>query len=370
MRIAINCHSFLSKSCYAGIGRYTYNLVKTLSEIDSQNSYLLYGRKFFFPFRKNAPPLAGKNFVYRMDHFKRGCERAIGPVDIYHAPAPEVLEWNGIKTVVTVHDLVHKAFAQAHTADTISRTENNLQRIVARADRIICCSQSTLNDLNQHFSVSPLKVKLIYQGVDKNIFYPIDEKESAQAEDFLTSLRIRGPFILFVGTIEPRKNLANLLRAVALLKQKAKFSGQLVVVGMKGWMSEDIAGLIKQCQISDQVVLAGYITNDQLRYLYNKTEVFVFPSFYEGFGFPIVEAFSCGAAVVTSNVSSCPEIASDAAFTVDPKSPQAIFEAIHEILDDKTLRASLKTRGLKRAEDFSFVKTAQETAEVYLSLKS
>ena len=137
------------------------------------------------------------------------------------------------------------------------------------------------------------------------------------------------------------------------------------IVGMKGWMGKDIGVLINKLGLTRSVTVLGFVTDQQLRHFYNKTEVFVFPSLYEGFGFPIVEAFSCGAAVVTSNVSSCPEIAGDAALTVNPKDPGEIADAIHSVISDSQLKEQLKRRGLKRAEDFDFKKTAEETLKVY-----
>ncbi len=365
MRIAINCHSFLSKSCYAGIGRYAFNLVKSLSDLDQENTYLLYGRKSFLHLKRQSPCPSARNFQVKIDRFKRGWVKTLGTVDIYHAPGPEDLILNGAKFVVTVHDLVFKTYPKGHTLDAIRHTENSFEKIVKYADKIICCSQNTLDDLHRYFSVDPKRCCLIYQGVDKECFYPIEDEEKVPAQGYLKSIGVTGPFILFVGTIEPRKNLANLLRAFALLKQKKLFGGQFVIAGMKGWMTDDISGLIQQCRIKQDVVFAGYVTNAQLRYLYNETDVFVFPSFYEGFGFPIVEAFSCGTAVVTSNVSSCPEIASDAAITVNPYDPVAIAEGIGSLLRNQKLKAELKARALKRAQDFSFAKTAQATWNVY-----
>jgi glycosyltransferase involved in cell wall biosynthesis len=159
-----------------------------------------------------------------------------------------------------------------------------------------------------------------------------------------------------------------LLEAFALLKSRKVFHGQLIVAGMKGWMVENTTALIKKLDIEKDVLFTGYISDDQLCRLYNMAEMFVFPSFYEGFGFPILEAFCCGAAVITSQTSSCAEIASDAALTVDPKDTTAIAQAMEQVLTNKGLKESLRKAGLKRAQEFSFADTARQTLSVYQQL--
>lgn len=370
MRIAINCRSFLNKN-FTGIGRYASELLRSLGEIDQENQYLLYAPKRFFSPNKKLPQIPARNFSLKIDRFSRGVEKTVGKMDLYHSPSPEVLpEMNGTKIVVTVHDLIFKAYPQGHTASTIALAENQFRDIVKKAAKIICCSQSTLNDLHQYFKVDPQKTILIYQGVNQKEFYPIDQQEEKIAQQTILSEEVEGPFILFVGTLEPRKNLNNLLAAFSLLKKKNIFPGKLVVIGMKGWLSGDLAARVEKLGIKEEVVFTGFLSNQALRYFYNKAEVFVFPSFYEGFGFPIVEAFSCGVPVVTSNVSSCGEIASDAALQVNPSSPEEIAQAISRVLEEASLRKELKEKGLKRAQEFTFLNTARQTLKVYKEVYS
>jgi glycosyltransferase involved in cell wall biosynthesis len=209
------------------------------------------------------------------------------------------------------------------------------------------------------------KIAMVYQGVDKNIFYVINEEEGQLADRVIRSKGIREPYILSVGTIEPRKNLENILHAFDKLRTRRQFTGKLVVIGMKGWMSDGIESLIRKLELKNHVVFLGYLSDAELRHFYNRAEVLLFPSFYEGFGFPIVEAFCCGTPVVTSNVSSCPEVAGDAALITDPYNPEAIADSVAQLLMDQTLRKLLIERGLKRACDFNFRKTASKTLEVY-----
>lgn len=365
MHIAINCRSFLNRN-YTGIGRYTYHLVHSLCAIDHENQYSLYVKKGLLNISKRVPKIPSQNFTVKIDRFKRGLQKCLGKVDVYHSPSPEPLGINnGAKIIVTVHDLIFKTFPQGHTQKTIDDTEAQMQGLVNTASKFICCSQNTAHDLQKYFQVPQEKIALVYQGVDKNIFYLIGQEEERAAEHFIHSKGVHTPYILFVGTIEPRKNLENLLYAFDKLKTRKLFQGKLAVIGMKGWMSEGIENLIKKLDLESDVIFLGYLSDTGLRYFYNKAQALAFPSFYEGFGFPIVEAFCCGTPVVTSNVSSCPEVAMDAALTVDPAHPEEIAQALTQIIHDDHLRKELREKGFKRAGDFNFLKTAQRTLEVY-----
>jgi len=364
MKIAINCRSFL-KDQYTGIGRYAYNLVQFLSEIDRENQYYLYVHKGIFDRKRKVPQLKAPNFHVKVDYLNRGFDKALKDVDIYHSPSPDRLDIDGVRVIVTVHDLIYLTYPQGHTPRTIEETHNQFQQIMVKADKIICVSKSTMADLKRHFNVHPSKMRLVYQGIDRDVFYPLDPPEKNKAREVVRIKGIEDPFILFVGTIEPRKNLAGLVNAFAMLKNKKSFTGKLVVIGMKGWMEGPVFDLIEQQKLKDDIIFLGYLSSQELCYFYNVAEVFVFPSFYEGFGFPIVEAFSCGTPVVTSNISSCPEVAQDAALIVEPHKPEDIAQAIERILEDKEFKRALQQKGFHRALDFSFVNTAKNTLRVY-----
>ena len=235
MRIAINCRSFLKKQ-YAGIGRYAFNLVKSLSEMDSKNEYWLYVQKKYFDFKRQTPRVTARNFEVKIDWMGRGIASALKSVDIYHSPSPDFIHIEEPKIIVTIHDLVYKTYPEGHTQQARDTTDEQLKRIVEQAHKIICCSNNTVQDLCKYFPVDRKKVTLVYQGVDKEIFYPLNPTEGKAAKKILERKGVKGPFILFVGTIEPRKNLQNLLLALSELKGKINYQGKLVVVGMKGWM--------------------------------------------------------------------------------------------------------------------------------------
>ncbi|MCA9400433.1 MAG: glycosyltransferase family 4 protein [Candidatus Omnitrophica bacterium] len=362
--IAINARSFLNKQ-YTGIGRYAYNLVKSFSEAASEHQFLLYAQKGLFQTNRVLPRFASSQIHLKVDRQKKGIDRTCGSFDLYHAPSPEVLQTSCKHTVVTVHDLVYKEFPEGHTEETLRLTDEQFHDFIPRAEKIICCSKNTQRDLVKHFSIDESRVQVIHQGVDKNVFYRLHEDEMHLAKETLTPLKISYPFILYVGTIEPRKNLKNLLKAFAVLCHDFGYEGALVIVGMKGWKSEGLEQFISDLNIKDRLQFLGFVSDDVLRSLYNLTEAFVFPTFYEGFGFPLVEAFSCGAPVVTSNVSTAPEIVQDAALQIDPHDVGALARAIRQVSKDKELQHDLQIKGYQRSLDFSFEKTAQETLKVY-----
>lgn len=364
MKIAINCRSFLIPE-HTGIGRYARHLVYNLAKIDNENQYLLYARKNLFDRRRKLPKKVGENFFVRQDVFGKGIDSVVGDADIFHSPSPDFITTKNRKIIVSVHDIIHRTYPQSMTKSSVDLSERYFQDIVQKASKIICCSQSTRNDLHRLFDIDPERSCMIYHGVDHEVFYPIEEDEKFKAQEYLKSQGIDKPYILFVGTIEPRKNLSNILKAFHHLKKKNRFDGYLVVIGMKGWMCEEIAPLIESLDLNEDVKFTGFINDVQLRWFYNLAEVFALPSFYEGFGFPIVEAFCCGTTVVTSNVSSCGEIAGDAAHQVDPKDYYALAKALETICRSKETREKYKERSLQRGKDFSFEKNAQETLTIY-----
>jgi glycosyltransferase involved in cell wall biosynthesis len=364
MNIAIDIRSTL-KNTRTGIGQYTYNLVKNLSFIDNKNQYSLYAKKRLFSLGKKLPNISASNFIFRIDRFNRGLDRTLGKVDIFHTPSMDLLDITDAKIIVTVHDLIFKTYPQGHSKDALKNTERHLLHVLDKADRIICYSQNTVNDLKRFYNVEDKKIKLIYVGIDKKLFYVMDDKELKKAKTNLRRFGIDGRFILFVGTIEPRKNIDNLIFAFNNLKKKNNIAHKLVIIGMRGWLYEKTFELYNRSIFKNDIVFLGYQPNSSLKNFYNLADVFVYPSYYEGFGFPILEAFSCGTAVVTSNISSCKEIGQDAALLINPNDIDELSEAIFNIINDTKLKRDLKIKGLEKAKQFCWNDTAKKTLEVY-----
>ena len=220
MRVAINGRSILLKQ-RTGIGRYTYHLLDSLGKLDHTNEYILHAPQRLFDSKRNVPDfLRYKNFKSHVDRFQRG----VGKADIYHLPCPDVIGPYEGKLVVTVHDMIYKTYPQSHTSQTIALTEKYMKTIVAKADKIICISENTRRDLHSFLKFPHEKSCVVHNGVDHDIFYPLSLQERLKAAGLLKDLGIDSQYVLYVGTIEPRKNLNGLLESFALLKSKNSFS--------------------------------------------------------------------------------------------------------------------------------------------------
>lgn len=364
MRIAVNCRSILLNQ-RTGIGRYTYHLLDSLGQIDHANQYILHTPKGLFDFKRSLPDFSDyKNLKRYPDYFRQGA----GGADVYHLPCPDDTTSCEGRLVVTIHDLVHKTYPQAHTSQTIELTEKYMTQIAAGARKIICISENTRRDLHAFYDIPKDKTCVIYSGVDGHVFHPLSLQERKTCQAYLAQLGIFQPYVMFVGTLEPRKNLEGLLEAFSILHARKIFHGQLVVVGMQGWMVEKLDEKIEKLGLKGEVIFTGFVNDAQLAGLYNLARLFVFPSFYEGFGFPILEAFACGVPVAASATSSCAEIAGQAALTFDPDKSSEIAEAMALVLTNEALGASLREAGLKRAGEFTFLETARKTLAVYEGL--
>jgi glycosyltransferase involved in cell wall biosynthesis len=229
---------------------------------------------------------------------------------------------------------------------------------VDSADRVLVVSEATKQDLMRHCRVDGQKVRVIYNGVSER-FHPLTES--------LDSVRLRynlpERFVLFVGTVEPRKNLARLVEAFNRVGRKIAHS--LVVVGAKGWKTSPIYREIGRSPLRDRIHVTGFVADGDLPAVYNLADAFVYPSLYEGFGIPVVEAMACGTPVVTSDVSALPEVAGDAAVLVDPLDVAQLAEAIERVLHDETLREMLRAKGIERAKRFSWDASAAKVVQCF-----
>jgi glycosyltransferase involved in cell wall biosynthesis len=264
------------------------------------------------------------------------------------------------KRILTVHDMAWTRYPDAIQAPML-RILSGLAEHVESADRVLVVSEATKQDLIRHCRVDSRKVRVIYNGVSER-FRPLTES--------LDSVRLRynlpERFVLFVGTVEPRKNLARLVEAFDRVGRKIEHS--LVVVGAKGWKTSPIYREISRSPLRDRIHVAGFVADGDLPAVYNLADAFVYPSLYEGFGIPVVEAMACGIPVVTSDVSALPEVAGDAALLVDPFDSGALAEALERIVHDEPLRDSLRSKGIERARRFSWDTSAAHVIQCFREL--
>lgn len=355
-----------------GIGRYTRSLVLEYTQRDEfqHDHFVLFADA---PLYSEQQPLPDNVEVVIAD-----CQHRIlwtnwflppllqrRKIDVYHGVCNFELPIRKVcRYVVTIHDLVPLFFPELVPKKHLLFFRLFMKRVAHTADLIITDSEHSKEDILQHLNVPEEKIRVIYLGYQQQ-YHRIQEQQ--KISEILARYRICQPYLLFVGVIEPKKNLERLVEAYRLLQKDAAIpqNTQLVIAGGKGWFSERLYQKVKDCKLDQHIVFPGYIPDEHLPALYSGAELFVFPSLYEGFGLPVLEALSYGTPVVTSNVSSLPEIAGDAGFLIDPTEPKAIAQGITTVLSDDLLRQQMREQGYRQAQKFSWTRTAQATYQVY-----
>jgi glycosyltransferase involved in cell wall biosynthesis len=282
-------------------------------------------------------------------------------IDLIHCPVNIMPLMAGCKSVVTVHDLSFIRLKKSHGKLQTWYLKNFTKLSCRKADKIIAVSESTKNDIVNCYGIDAGKIRVIYNGISDD-FKVIEDIELQNV--IRQKYDLPDKYILYVGTLEPRKNIPGLLKAFSMCLDKLP-GYKLVIAGSKGWDYENIFTRIKELDLEERVVFAGYVENKHLPLMYNMARLFVYASFYEGFGLPLIESMACGTPVITSNISSLEEVSGDAALIVDPNKPAEIASAMTKVLLDSKVYEDMRSRGFKRAKDFSWKKTAQETWEVY-----
>jgi glycosyltransferase involved in cell wall biosynthesis len=374
MRIGIDVSRTVEES--TGVGYYAKHLVHALAGIDPENDYLLYGIFYdCYPegWKKVAIPkslnfrLHQKNSLSwlvrkRWVNAGRHKEKLLGGIDLLHSTAFTMPLVSHLKVIVTIHDLSFFVFPQHHTEANYQFVTRNVHQAARRADYIIADSESTKKDIMRFLHVPEERIEVIYLAAAE----ALGEKRSP---DSITQIKskygIKKPYLLMVGSMEPRKNMTSALIAFKALKETKKIDFQFVIAGGKGWKNEAFYHLLKKLSIDEHLVLTGYVPEEDLPALYQGAEVFVYPSLYEGFGLPVLEAMSSGTPVITSNVSSLPEVAGDAALLVNPMEIFDLYKAMEALATRPELRDEFRSKGLERSEIFTWEKTARKTLEIY-----
>ena len=282
-------------------------------------------------------------------------------IDLLHAAGFTLPGRISCKSVITIFDMTFFTMPQLHLASKVAYFQKMIPVALKKADKIIAISKQTKNDIINTFGVEQDKIRVIYIGAGKE-FRVISDKDAV--EGIKQKYGLPKKYILFVGTIEPRKNIKGLIHAYAVLKNKG-YEHKLVIVGKRGWHYSDIFEAVRRLKLNSDVIFTDYVLGQDLPFIYNGASIFVYPSFYEGFGIPVLEAMSCGIPVVTSNVSSLPEITGEATLLINPMDIEDISISIDKILRDAHLANVLVKKGLDRASLFSIEKMIAETVQVY-----
>ncbi|MCL4634691.1 glycosyltransferase family 1 protein [Burkholderia sp.] len=268
-------------------------------------------------------------------------------------------------TVVTIHDVSHRPHPEFHPREAVRYLDDGLPRTLAQAQTVIAVSHYTKRALHDLFGLPDEKVVAIHLGVDP-LFRPYDAADCG-AVLAAHGLRHRG-FILSVCTLQPRKNLPRLVEAFCRMPAGVREAFPLVLIGADGWMNSTLMRAIAPLVAARQVIVPGYVSRHDLARLFASAALFAYPSLYEGFGLPVLEAMASGTPVLTSNVTSLPEVAGGAALEVDPRSIDAIADGLSRLADDASLRDVLGGKGLLRAAQFTWASTVEKTCDVYRSL--
>jgi glycosyltransferase involved in cell wall biosynthesis len=350
MKVGIDTQSTLGRK--TGIGLYTANLLRALRQVATQHEYVELSW--------------GQTEELRTDQRLRWQQIGLpwraraAHAELLHVTGFDAPLWKPCPAVLTVHDLIGLLFPANFPPVSRLYWSRWLPWTVRWADKVITDSQHTARDLNQLLGISTQRISVIHLGVN-DAFRPMEDPEALEAVRQKHGLP--ATIILYVGTLEPRKGLDTLIAAYGGLA--ADIPHDLVIAGKLGWYTESLFQQAGALGLSQRIHFTGYMPDEDLPALYNLARLFVYPSRYEGFGLPPLEALACGLPVVCANAASLPEIVGDAALLVPPDDVEALAAAMRRVLDDTPLQAEMQARALRRAKRFTWEETARRTAQVY-----
>lgn len=353
-----------------GIGTYIRNLIAALSELDHENQYVLFvGQQGvqdlpdlpenFRGVVERSPSYSARELValsWRLFRLR---------LDLYHSTHYVLPAVVPCRAVVTIHDIIHLLYPEfLPSALAFFYAQRMIRRSLSRGDRIIAVSQNTKTDLMDYFKVDGRKIRVVYSGVTDRYRQRLAPAEIAARQK---EYGIDRPYLLFVGNPKPHKNLDNVVKAYAKAREIYDFDADLVCVGDREGMEFKIRQRAEQAGLTDRIRLVGHVPDEALPALYQGATLFVFPTLYEGFGLPVIEAMASGVPVITSNTSALREIAEGYGHLVNPLDVDEIAKAIAQCMADREHREALVKLGLKRADDFQWSRTAEKTLEIYLA---
>ena len=366
VRLIIGIDARIVHYARGGVPNYVLHLLDALAALDADTDYrILHSRK------DRNPPLPGPNFYpvacwtpshHRLERWALGVEVARLGLDLLHSPGfvPPV---GGVsRSVLTIHDLNFLYYPQFLTPESHRYYNQQIEWVVRRADHILADSHATKSDLTSLLAVPSEKVSVVHLAADST-FRPLPGTEVGQVA---TRYGLQpGRFLLFVGTLEPRKNLPGLLQAYRYLLDAEVTTAPLVLVGGKGWLYDEVFERIEALHLTEGVCLLHGVPDADLPGLYNAASVLTMPSFYEGFGLPALEAMACGTPVVVAERASLPEVVGEAGLLVNPDDPGNIAQALARVLTEEPLRVQMRELGLAQAARFTWEETARQTLAIY-----
>ena len=369
MKIGIDVRCLMEKQ-YSGISEYTYNLLESLFTIDQENQYFLFynsSKPVKLP-DFNRPNVFYKGFNYPNRLFNlslrflkiKEIDKLIGGVDVFLVPSFLFSNLSSdCRTILIVHDLSFEIYPEFFTFK--KQLWHNLiepKKFTNTADDIIAISENTKQDIIKIYGTPPEKIKVIYNGISDMFFEPITDENLSQVK---TKYNLSKDYIFCLGNLEPRKNVESLLRAFELINDK---SIDLVIAGGQAWKYQKLYKLWQKSPAKDRIRFLGYVDAKDRPALYKAAKVFVYPSIYEGFGLPPIEAMACGTPVISSFTSSLVESVNDAGLLIDPHNYNELAKVLDQYLTDPELQETLRVRGLNYAKKFNWPDAAKQVLEV------
>ena len=366
MRIAIDARKLRDY----GIGTYVRNLLRQLGRQDDSHEYVVFCREHdcdtveeFGPKFRAVVETAGNYSVIEQFALPMDLRRAA--VDLFHAPHYVLPALTPCRSVVTIHDCIHLRFPQ-YLPTRIGYAYARAQMWLAthKAARVITVSEASKRDILRYFRVPESRIDVIYNAIDERFWHEPDPEDISRTRE---RYRLTAPFVLYAGNIKPHKNLERLIEAFHLMRQGSPElrDVELLIIGDEISKYATLRRAVHRHKLHKHVRFFGFVPDQTLASLYRLANAFVFPSLYEGFGLPPLEAMASGTPVIASNVSSLPEVVGDAALMIDPYEPGAIADAMRQVLTDSQLRADLRARGFIRAREFSWERSVRRVREIY-----
>ncbi len=362
-----------------GVEEYTLELLEHLFAMDRENEYVLFWSAWELPacpldwncrfsnVRLVSLRIPNKLLNFCLWYFRfPHLDRLIGGVDVFFMPNLNFAAFSRkVKVVLTAHDVSFEKYPETFSwRRRLWHMFVNFRHLALRAEKVIAVSQSTRDDLVETIGVAPKFVTVIRSGIPERFCRM--SRNDPMLSDVKRRYKLPYRFILFVGTIEPRKNILSLARAFdSLVESKEAFDYDMVIAGTHGWKCEGMLEEINRLPSRTRIHFTGFVRDEDKPALYNLSSLFVYPSLYEGFGFPPLEAAACGVPVITSNTSSFPETIGEGAIMIDPLRPDDLSRALREVLRDKTLRDTLSQQGEMRASKFQWKDAARKTLGVF-----
>lgn len=371
MRIAVH-GSHLCQEREDGNQTYILNLFRSIREIDKVNQYTFYYNK---PSNKKVE---APNFEHKVQQAPFMWTQRVFPFllrrdkpDVLFMPIQMLpfLKAKNQKSVVTIHDLAFLLYPETFPAKDAFLHKLYVREAITKADHLIAITEATKQDIIKFYKINPDKITVVYHGVDKDRFRLMQEGEENLVADVKSKYNITKPYILYIGNVQPRKNIQGLIKAYQKLRKTTDHNYQLVIAGAKAWLVEDVMKEIGD-DYREDIIFTGRFEDAELSPLLWGSDLFVLPSFYEGFGLPILEAMACGVPTVVSNTPSLVEVGGEASLSFDPHNIDDMAKVLDNIISNPDLRQKMRVQGLERVSEFSWNRCAKETIQVIKEVNS